>query len=313
MTSPFEESIDSKSSGSPDPLTLAAFAGFVVLGGGTAVAIRISFGELAPFWGGAARFFLAALVFWGLALLRGIPAPRGRALTGALLYGALAFGAGIILIYWGLTATSASLSQILLATVPLLTLLFAAIHRLETFHLRGLFGSLIAVAGIGIVVGGSAGQGVSLPHVLAIIGAAVCYAEAGVVAKLFPLTDPIATNAVGMTLGAVMLAAASLVSKEPRTIPSQASTWIAFLYLVVFVSVVAFFLYLFALGRWTATGISYGFVLIPLVTVIIAARLAGELVTPKFAIGAALVLLGVTLGSLLPPGKARRNLTRRKP
>ena len=308
----FDETTAGEAPGSPDALTLAAFVGIVVLGGGTAVAIRVSFGELAPFWGGATRFFLAALVFWGLARLRGIPAPRGRALTGALLFGALAFGAGIILIYWGLTETPASLSQILVATVPLLTLVFASFHRLESFHLRGLLGSLIAVAGIGIVVGGSKGQGVSLPHVLAIIGAAACYAEAGVVAKLFPRTDPIATNAVGMTLGAVMLAVASLVSGEPRIIPTQANTWIAFVYLVVFVSVIAFFLYLFALGCWTATGISYGFVLIPLVTVIVAARLAGELVTPKFAIGAALVLVGVTLGALLPPGKARGNLTQRK-
>ena len=97
-----------------------------------------------------------------------------------------------------------------------------------------------------------------------------------------------------------MLFVTSLVAGESRAIPTQPQTWIAFLYIVIFVTFVAFFLYLFVLGRWTASGTSYGFVLIPLVTVVVAATLAGERITLSFILGGMLVLAGVFIGALLP-------------
>jgi drug/metabolite transporter (DMT)-like permease len=77
-------------------------------------------------------------------------------------------------------------------------------------------------------------------------------------------------------------------------------TWIAFVYLVLFVTVVAFMLYMFVLGKWTASGTSYGFVLIPLVTIVVATTVADESITPGFLVGAALVLAGVYVGALMP-------------
>ena len=303
MTEASENPASSPSSAAsplPDRLTLGAFGAFVLLAGGAAVSIRFTFAELAPFWGAAARFFLGALVFWVIAILRKVETPRGKALTGAILYGALAVGAGFIFIYWGLTETPASRAQTLIALVPLFTLFFARLHGLEPIRLRGLFGSVLAVVGIAVVVGGSDEGSISLPHILAIIAGTASLAEAGVIAKHFPRTHPIATNAVGMTVGTVMLAAASLLSGEQRTIPTMPSTWIAFAYVVIFVTIFGFFLYLFVLGRWTASGASYGFVLVPLVTVVVATNLAGEQITLGFLVGAGFVLSGVLIGALLP-------------
>ena len=45
-------------SGRPDLITLAAFAGTALFGAGNAVAIRLGYAELAPFWGAAVRFLL---------------------------------------------------------------------------------------------------------------------------------------------------------------------------------------------------------------------------------------------------------------
>lgn len=244
------------------------------------------------------RFVFGALFFWVLALVKGVDLPKGRALAGAVLYGALAMGISFTLIYWGLVQTPASLYQILMATVPLLTLFLATMHGLEAFRSRGLMGALLSVAGIAVVVGGSQGATLSLPHIAGILLAAASMAEAGIVVKKFPSSHPIMMNAVGMTVGAAMLAIVSLVSGETWTIPTQATTWLAFGYIVIFVTVIAFFLYLFVLGRWTASGTSYGFVLIPLITVVLATTLAGEQVTPSFIGGAVLVLLGVWFGAL---------------
>ena len=132
--------------------TLIAFALLVLIGGSNAVAVRISYAELPPFWGAALRFAAAALIFWVIVLGRRITLPRGRALVGALVYGLLTVGASYAFLYWALLRVQAALAMVVLAFVPLMTLFFAWAHGLETLSWRRLLGALIAIAGILIVV-----------------------------------------------------------------------------------------------------------------------------------------------------------------
>ena len=112
-------------------IALAAFVAGAVLAGGNAVAIRFSNRELDPLWGGGLRFSLAALLLIGVMAVLRLPFPRGRALAGAVLYGAMSFGVGFALAYTALDELHAGFGQTLLALVPLLALLFAALHRQE--------------------------------------------------------------------------------------------------------------------------------------------------------------------------------------
>jgi drug/metabolite transporter (DMT)-like permease len=290
-------------SAAPERSVLIAFVLFILVGGGASVAIRITYGELAPFWSAAARFILAALVFWVMVIIKRIPLPKGRALVGAMLFGILTVGLAFVLISWGLVATPASRYQILMATVPLLTVFLAALHGIESISMRGVLGSLLAVVGIAITVGGSSASELSIPHIAAILVAAVFIAEGGVIIKKFPPNPPIMTNAIGLTIGGLILSLASVVSGEEWALPTQTDTWIAFIYLVIFVTVVAFLLYMFVLSKWSASRTSYGFVLVPLVTIVVAASLVGEEITWNFLVGAVLVLAGVFVGALLPSKK----------
>ena len=271
----------------PDRSILIAFLKFVAVSGSASVAIRVTYTELAPLCVATSRFVIGALAFWIMALFKGIPFPKGRALA-------------FILIGWGLVATPASRYPILMATVPLLTIFLSALHGVESIHLRGVLGSLLAVGGIVFTVGGGTTSRLSLPHIAAILLAAAFIAEGGVLIKKFPPNPPIMTNAIGMTIGGFILGVTSLVSGEKGTIPTQTSTVIALLYLIIFVTIVAFLLYMFVLGKWSASGTSYGFVLLPLVTIVVAATLAGEKITWEFLIGAGMVLAGVLIGALLP-------------
>lgn len=284
----------------PERSVLIAFFLFILVGGGASVAIRITYAELAPFWAAASRFTLAALILWGIVFYRRIPIPKGRALVGALLFGTLTVGLAFLLIGWGLVATPASRYQILMATVPLLTVFLSSLHGIEAISGRGIFGSLLAVGGIAFTAGGSSASQVSMPHMAAILLAAVFIAEGGVMIKKFPPNPPVMTNAIGMTIGGLILGVASLVSGEKWTIPTQTTTWIAFIYLVIFVTIVSFLLYMFVLRKWSASGTSYGFVLVPLVTIVVASTLAGEEITTNFLLGAGLVLAGALVGALLP-------------
>jgi drug/metabolite transporter (DMT)-like permease len=59
---------------------------------------------------------------------------------------------------------------------------------------------------------------------------------------------------------------------------------------------VVYALGLFVLTRWTASSASYLHILLPLVAVPLGAWLRSERVSPLFAIGAAVVMVGVYVG-----------------
>src|ERR671918_961965 len=115
-----------------------AFASFIatsVLAGGNAVAVRFSNRELAPLWGAGLRFAMAALILLAVMAVMRLSLPRGRALVGAVLFGALNFGGAFAFAYYGLIRVHAGLGQTLLALVPLATLLLAVVQRQERLRL----------------------------------------------------------------------------------------------------------------------------------------------------------------------------------
>ena len=288
----------------PDRATLAAFVLLVTIGGGNAVAVRyISCDscELDPFWSAATRFLLAGVVFAMISVGIHAGMPRGRALLGAVLYGALQFGGGFGLIYVGLVHAPAGLTQVLIACVPLFTFGLALVHGQERFRWEGLVGAATAVGGIGVIFASGVSAGVPLSSMMAIMAGAVCWAEALVVVKAFPRAHPAALNAIGMGVGTAVLLALTFIFDEAYVFPHEGSTWGAQAYLVIGGSVGVFWLYVLVLQRWTASAASYQLVLIPLVTVVLSAWLQDEPITWTFGVGSIFVLIGVYLGALRHP------------
>lgn len=288
---------------SNDTTTLAAFLAMCVIAGGNVVAIRylVARQGLDPLWTAATRFLVAALIFGIIARAVRAPMPRGKALVGATLYGALGFGGFFGFGYWGLRDAPAAAGGVILATGPLITFLLALAHRVERFRWSGLFGAAIVVGGTAVVVSDGLDQGVPFGALLAILAAAACGAEGAIVVKSSPRMHPAAMNAIGMGVASVVLLVLTVVFDESYAMPATALAWAAQAYLVVLGSVAVFGLYLFVLGRWTASAVSYEFVLIPLVGILFAAWMLDEAVTGTFAIGAGLVLIGVYLGALRRP------------
>jgi drug/metabolite transporter (DMT)-like permease len=299
-----------------DRVALAALAGNGLLAGGNAVAIRYSNRELAPLWGASLRFALAAaLLLAAMAVLR-LRFPRGRAMAGAVLFGAFNFGGGFALIYVALVELHAGFGQILLALVPLATLLVAVLERQERFRVAAVVGAVVALAGIAVMSRTSL-RALPLLPVLAAVGSALCFAQAAVLVRRFPPVHPVTMNAVGMATGAALLVVASVLAAESIELPRRDATWAALAYVVVVGSVVVFLLYLVVLHRWAASRAAYLFVLIPFVTVALSAWLDDEPVDATLVLGGLLVLAGVYVGALRPqrlaspaPGATARGATR---
>jgi drug/metabolite transporter (DMT)-like permease len=286
---------------SPSRLTIIAFLIIILFAGNNAIAVRLSNLELPPFFGAAIRFAAAALILFALVLIFRLPLPRGRSLLGAVLFGALGTGLNYALLYWALEQLQASLSMVILALVPLMTLLFAIAHRQEIFRWKAFIGAILAVVGIGIIVQDRLSANVPLLPLLAVVGAAACFSESTVILKTYPRTHPITTNAIAVSTGAGFLFIFSALWREKPVLPRLPATWGALMYLILFGTVATFVLSVYVITHWTASASSYQFVLFPLVTIPVGAIMANERVNIALLLGGAFVLAGVYIGAIAKP------------
>ena len=280
--------------------TLVAFSIGAVLAAGNPIAVKFSNLELDPFWGATVRFTLAAvLMLIVMAVLR-LPFPRGRALLGAVLYGTVNFGLAFACLFYALVELGAGFLQALLGVVPLAALLLAVAQRQERLRASAFIGSLLAFIGIVLMSRIAIGDSISLTSVLVAMGAALCLAEGAVLVRIFPPEHPVTLNAVGMTVGAVILFIGSLIAGDSLNIPTLQATWLAMAYMVVIGSGVVFVLWVYVLKRWDASRAAYNFVLVPPIVLFFSNLLLDERVGVELVFGGLLILVGVYIGALRP-------------
>lgn len=293
---------------SPGTFTLAAFTAAVLLGGGNFLAVRFSNAELAPFWGAGLRFFLAAFAFVVIAFAMRLQWPRGRQFWLMGLYGLFTFTLSYALMYWALVTVTAATGAVVLAMVPLITVLLAALQRLETLSRRAVFGAAIALIGIVWMTVGPEGLIVPLGGLIAMLAASLTIGQSVILGKRVSENHPVMINAVAMSMGAPLLLILSLFAGETWAIPQQTETVLSVLYLVLLGSLGLFVLFLTVIRRWTASATSYAFVLFPVVTMLAEAWLLDEPLTARGVVGAAVVMAGVWFGALAPSREKTREL-----
>lgn len=283
-----------------DRLGITMFFLTALLGGGTSVAIRFSNAELDPFWGATIRFVASGLLFWLILFLARRPVPDRRTTLVLLLTGFFAVGISFALLYYGLVRLQASLGAVIISLGPLMTFFLAIAHGIEKFRWQSLLGGLIALTGIGIAVRAQAGNDVPLLSVLALITGSAIAAEGNIIMKMYaPKSDPVATNALTISSGVMLLGLLSFLYGESHNLPRLTSTWIAVAYSVIPGSVMVFYMFVWLLGRWSASSTHYTVMLFPIVATIAGSLLANEMITSQFILGAVLVLIGVYVGALM--------------
>ncbi len=208
----------------------------------------------------------------------------------------LNFGAFYALVYWGLLETPAGLTMIILATVPLLTLILAVLHRLERFSVQSAIGSLVALGGMAIVFSDQR----RAAALVALGNSPGCRRQCrGECRREAATAEPSRCqqrSGDGNRFCTFCLAF-QLVAGEAVTLPTTPTSFAATAYLVLFGSVALFMLFLFVIERWTASATSYVLLLMPLVTVLAAAVFLGEQIRPAAIAGGALVIAGVYVGT----------------
>jgi len=275
------------------------YALLCIIWGSTWLVIKVGYGGLGPFNVAAVRFFIAGVVLAVIVRTVGARWPRGRVEWLLIAWmGVVLFGADYGLIYWAEQYIESGLTAILFATLPLITIAFAHIYVPgDRITPRKLAGTVLAFLGVGALFADSVRIDASkMWPMLAVVGAAVCAASGGVASKRHGgALHPAALNAPAMLVGALVLTIASIAAGESFALPREGSTWGAVLYLALAGSVVTFLIYFSLLKTWSVTSLSFISVFTPAIALLLGFVFLDERPTLWTAIGAILILAGVTM------------------
>jgi len=280
-----------------------------VIWGSTWLVIKVGYGGLGPFNVASLRFFIAGAVLALMMPLLRVRWPRGR-VEWALVFwiGLVLFAGDYGLIYWAEQWLESGLTAILFATLPLITIVFAHLYLPgDRITGRKLAGTLLAFVGVFALFGDHVRlDATRTAPMAAIIASAVCAAAAGVASKRHGTAlHPAALNAPAMIVGAVALLVASLVNGDGYTLPRGSGAWSAIAYLALAGSVVSFLGYFSLLKTWSVTSLSFISVFTPAIALFLGFVFLDERPTLWTALGAVLILSGVTLAltryNHLPP------------
>ena len=150
---------------------------------------------------------------------------------------------------------------------------------------------------------------------LAIIGAALCYAFAGVYGRRFKgmKMNPIIVSAGQVTASTIVLLPIALTvdgSLKLATINYQ--TWIAILALGVVSTAIAYVIYFKILELAGATNVLLVTLLVPVSAILLGALFLNETLSVQQVIGGLLVMLGLIVNTLGGRFKVKRKLKRVK-
>ncbi|WP_245409097.1 MULTISPECIES: DMT family transporter [unclassified Shinella] len=256
--------------------------------------------ELPPLTIVAARVALAAIALWTIVRLSGHAVPRSREVWLAFL------GMGVLnnvipfsLIVWGQTHIASGLASILNATTPLFAVIVAHVLTEDEKMTGGrLVGVLVGFAGVALMIGPSvlSDLGTNVLAQLAVLGAAVSYAFAGIWGRRFRRMGlpPLLPAAGQVTASALIMLPVALVVDRPWTLamPSH-EAWLALFGLAVLATALAYVIFFRILATAGATNLMLVTFLIPVSAILLGALVLGEVLAPKHFAGMALIAVGL--------------------
>ena len=230
---------------------------------------EIALEEIRPLTVVFGRVFIAAIVLNFVVIFVGLKMPRQIKLWGAF------FAMGLLnnlipfaLIFWGQTQITSGLASILNAATPFWTVILAHFGTAdEKLRPNRLIGVLVGVGGVAIIIGPAAFEGASagMWGQVAVIGATISYAIAGIFGRRFAGTPALVTASGQVTATSILMVPYIVIFDQPWQGASVgASTWLALLGLGVISTAVAYIVYFRLLRSVGATNLLLVTLLIPI-------------------------------------------------
>jgi len=276
----------------------------VIFWGLSFVATKIALESIPLFTLVFARFSLASCFLLVFVIRRGFPDFSGKDHVNMFIIALFEPGLYFIFETLGLKYTTAPKASLIIATIPVVVVIFSALFLREKTRITGLLGIGLSLTGIAVLITGDPQfkwdlSGSMLGDVL-IIGAVVSAALYIVSArKLGQTRSTFEITSMQLMYGAIFYMPAffwELPNIHWSVISGRSIG--ALVYLTIFATICAFFCYNFALSRVPASRAAVFINGIPVVTTLAAWILLGEKLTMIQAAGGGIVLFAVFLTNL---------------
>lgn len=285
----------------PPSVVLAALAA-VVLWGASPVAAKVAVADLSPLGVAVLRTVLGGALAVPVALAMRVRWPQQRRLQAILLLSGFCGFIGFPMLFtFGVHLTSANHASMILAALPIFTGAIAMGWDRRRPSRIWIIGSVIALAGEAVLIGGRAGAGTGIASIGgdALVLASNCFASLGYVAggRLqqagYPSTGTTFWGAAAMAL--VLAPVVPLLWARGEFAVASVPAWSAIAYLAIVVTILGYVLWYWALGKGGIARVGLIQFLQPVSGVVLAALLLHERISLSFLIASALVLGGVWL------------------
>ena len=271
-----------------------------VLWGGSFFFVGVVVSDLSPLTIASLRVGIAALALWVIVLAMGFHMPRDSKVWLAF------FGMGVLnnvipfsLIIWGQTHIASGIASILNATTPFFTVIVASLllpdERATPMKFLGV---VVGFGGVVVMFDSSTvGEDKNVLAQVAILGAAVSYALAGVFGRRFVRMgiNPIVTAAGQVTTSSVVLAPVAFYFEGPLNFKGLGvDSCAAIIGLAVLSTAAAYVLYFKILEVAGATNLLLVALLIPISAILLGSLVLGETLEFAHFIGMTLIALGLS-------------------
>ena len=279
-----------------------AFAAVYVLWGSTYLAIRFGVETIPPFLLAGLRHSTAGLLLYAWTRRRGAARPQPKHWRSAVVVGGLMLLGGNGLVTWAEQRVPSGLAALIVASVPIWMTVIDGVQRRERPHGIVVVGLLLGLGGLAFLL--APGQFAGGSHVdplgaAALLAAALFWAIGSLHARraALPSSTLLATSMEMIGGGALLFAAAAATGEWRSFSLAAVSTrsLLSLAYLVVAGSLLGFTAYIFLLGATTPARVSTYAYVNPVVAVLLGWLLAGEAVTPRTLVAAAVIVAAVAL------------------
>jgi drug/metabolite transporter (DMT)-like permease len=284
----------------------AAFAAVYLIWGSTYLGIRFAIETIPPFLMAGTRFLIAGAILYAAARLRGTRPTSGIQWRAALVVGGLMLLGGNGGVVWAEQVVPSGQASLMIATVPLWLVLLNWVRgdrvRPTPAVVLGLGLGLLGITLLAApTISADSGSASSIGLLVLALGS-LSWAIGSLYSRVAPMPqDGVLGTAMEMLAGGALLTLAGLAVGEAGQVHLEAISQrsiVAYLYLILFGSLVGFSAYVWLLKNTTPALVgTYAFVN-PIVAVFLGWALAGEPLSWRMAAAAAAIVAGVALITL---------------
>jgi drug/metabolite transporter (DMT)-like permease len=280
----------------------ALLAALVAMWGSAFMFIKLGVATVPPATLAASRLTLGAALLYAVMRMRGLALPPlGQRWLSFAALAIVGNSVPFYLISWGQQFIDSALAGILMAIMPLATMLLAHFFVSgERLRAHRTIGFATGFAGVLVLMGpaalaGLGGSSAKIAAQLAVLGGALCYATNSVIARRLVAADFLVASTGVIIVASIMAVPFALVIDRAWVYAPSTGSFAAIVWLGVGPTALATLLYFRLIAAAGPTFMSLFNYLSPLVAVLAGVLLLGEQPGAAALAGLTLILLGVAL------------------